>query len=50
LREPSEIRAQRSCGEVAFPQAGRQQMHLEGGMGIDALEHINKIDGRIHSL
>jgi hypothetical protein len=30
--------------EVLFPEAGRQEMDLEGGMSIDALEDIYKGD------
>src|SRR5262245_7285032 len=37
-------------GEVAFPQARRQEMDVKSGMGVDALEYIDEVDVRIHSL
>ena len=40
----SEIRTQGLCGEVRFPQAGCEQLDLQGGMSLDALQHIDQID------
>jgi hypothetical protein len=37
-------------GEVLFPPARREQMDLEGGMGINTLEHVHEIDIRIDAL
>ena len=37
-------------GEVLFPQARREKVDLQGGMGIDALEHIDQIDIGIDAL
>lgn len=39
-----EIGAQRMVGEVVFPEAGSQELDLQRGMRIDALEHIHQID------
>jgi hypothetical protein len=45
-----EIRAQRVLREVLFPEAGGQEMDVEGRMGIDALEHIGEVDVWTHPL
>ncbi len=37
-------------GEVVFPQTQGQEMDVEGGMGIDALEHLYQVSTRIDSL
>ncbi len=50
LTDAIEIRPQGLRGEVLFPQAGREELHLKGGMGIDALEHIHQIDIGIDAL
>src|SRR5690349_868834 len=42
LTESIEVGAKRIIGEVLFPQARRQEMDVKGGMGIDALEHVNE--------
>jgi hypothetical protein len=43
LTEAIEVRAERVLGEVLLPQVGGQKMDVEGGMGIDALEHADEI-------
>ena len=45
-----EIRAERLRGEVLFPQAWREELNLQGRMGIDALEHIDEVDIGIDAL
>lgn len=50
LTEAIEIRAQRIVGEVLFPQAWGEELHLKGGMSIDALEDIDEIDVGIDAL
>jgi putative transposase len=37
-------------GEVRLPQAGGEQVDLEGRMGIDALQHVHQIDIRVEAL
>jgi hypothetical protein len=37
-------------GEVHFPQVGREEMDLKGGMGVDPLEQIHEIDIRVDAL
>jgi hypothetical protein len=37
-------------GEVLFPQPGREELNLQGRMGIDALEHIDEVDIGIDAL
>jgi hypothetical protein len=36
--------------EVLLPESGREQMHLKGVIGIDALEDINQVDVGIDAL
>jgi hypothetical protein len=36
--------------EVLFPQAGREEVDLQGGRGIDALEHLHEIAVGSHAL
>ncbi len=43
LTKPIEIRAKRIVSEVQFPEAGREEMDVKGGMGIDALQHVDEI-------
>jgi hypothetical protein len=50
LTESVEIRAQGILREVLFPQPRREEMDVKGGMGIDALEHIDEIDVGINAL
>jgi hypothetical protein len=38
---------ERMVGAVLLPQAGREQMNLEGRMGSNTLEYIHEIDIRI---
>jgi hypothetical protein len=45
-----EVGAQRVGHEVLFPQTGREQMDLEGVMGIDPLQDIDEVDVRVNSL
>jgi hypothetical protein len=35
---------------VLLPQAGREKVDLKGGMGIDALQHIDEVNIRIDLL
>jgi hypothetical protein len=35
---------------VLLPQAGREKVDLKGGMGVDALQHIDEVNIRIDSL
>ena len=37
-------------GEVLLPQAGREELDLKRGMGIDALQHIDQVDVGIDAL
>jgi len=39
LANAIKIGTQRIVGEVLFPEAGRQQVHLKGRMSVDSLEH-----------
>jgi hypothetical protein len=41
VTEPSKIRTKRVVGEVLL-QTRREQMDLEGGMGVDTLEHVHQ--------
>ena len=50
LTETSEIRAQGILREVLFPQARGEELHLKGGVGIDALEDIDEIEVGIDAL
>ena len=50
LAQPSKIRAERRVSEVLLPQPGREEVDLEGGMGIDPLQHIHAIDIRVDPL
>ena len=50
VRGALEIRAQRLRGEVLFPQARREELDLQGRVGIDALEHMHQIDLRIDAV
>jgi hypothetical protein len=50
LTDTVEIGAQGIVREELFPQAGGEELDLKGGMGIDALQHIHKIDIRIDAL
>ena len=50
LTEAIEVRTEGILSEVLFPQAGREEMDVEGGMGIDPLEHIDEVDVRLHTL
>jgi hypothetical protein len=50
VTEAVAIRTQGILCEVLFPEAQGQEMDVEGGMGIEALEHIDELDGRIHAL
>jgi len=50
LTEPIEIGAQGSVREVLLPQPGCEEMDVKGGMGIDALEHIDEVDIGIDAL
>ena len=44
LTDTVEIGAQGTISKVVFPQAGRQEWDLKGGMGINALEHVDEVD------
>jgi hypothetical protein len=35
---------------VLLPEPRREEMDLEGGMGIDALEHSDEVDVGLHAL
>jgi hypothetical protein len=48
LTEAVEIRAEGVSREMLLPQARGEEVHFKGGMGIDALEHINQVNIRIH--
>ena len=37
------LRTKRMVGEVLLPQARREQMDFEGGMGVDLLEPIEQV-------
>src|SRR5215510_3040467 len=50
LTEPIEIGAQWVLRKVLLPQTRREEMDLKGGMGIDALQHIDQGDVGIHPL
>jgi hypothetical protein len=50
LTDAIQIGTQGLVSEVALPQAGRKEVDLLGGMGIDALEHIDQIDVGIDPL
>ena|SRR5438094_5807878 len=50
LTEPIKIRTERISGEVLLPETGREELDLKGGMGIDALQHIDEVDIGINSL
>ena len=50
MTDAIKIRAQGLLREVLFPQAGREEVDLKGGMGIDTLEHIHQIDIGIDAL
>jgi hypothetical protein len=50
LTDAIEVRAQWVSGEVLFPQAGREELDFQSGMGIDPLQHIDQIDVRIDAL
>jgi hypothetical protein len=50
LTEPIEVGAQRILSAVLCPEAGCQEMDLKGGVGIEALEPIDEVPIRIHSL
>ena len=50
LTDAIEVGAQRVVCEVLLPQAGREELDFQGGMGIDALEHIDQIDVGIDAL
>ena len=39
-----EIGTKRSGCEVLFPQAGGEEIDVESGVGIDALEHVYEVD------
>ncbi len=41
---------ERILREVLLPQAGREQVYLKSGMGIDPLEHIHEVDIGIDAL
>src|SRR5262249_9095344 len=50
LMKAIKIRTERIVREVLFPQPRREQMDVEGGMSINALEHIDEVDIGIHPL
>jgi hypothetical protein len=50
LPKLSKIRTKRMVGAVLLPPARREQMDLEGGMGINPLEPIDQIDMWINVL
>ena len=50
LAEAVAIRTQGILCELLFPEARGQERDVEGAMGIEALEHIDELDVRIHAL
>jgi len=48
--EAIEIGGQGMSSAVLLPQARREEMDLAGGVGIDALEHIDQIGRGSHAL
>lgn len=50
LTDTIEIRAEGIPREVVLPQAGREELDLKGGVGIDPLEDIDEIDVGIEAL
>ena len=50
LTEAVEIGTQRVGGKVLFPQAWREEMDVEGRMGIEPLQHIDEVDVGINPL
>ncbi len=50
LTEPIEISTERFVREVLLPEPRREEMNLTGGMGIDALEHIDEVDVGVNAL
>lgn len=50
MTQPIEIRTQGIGREALFPQAGREEVDVEGGMGIDTLEDVDEVDVGINAL
>jgi hypothetical protein len=50
LTQAIEIRAERVGREVLFPEARGEEMDVEGGRGVDALQHVHAVDIGIDAL